>query len=246
MFRFALICLIAIFTFRGAVASEPDLAALKEQLTKALPGVSLNKIKPSAVAGIYEIELDNQLLYVSADGKYLFLGDLVDLHTRTNLSEAWREKGALTLINGVGEQNMIVIGPKKPKRTITVFTDVDCPYCAKSHREVPELVAQGVKVRYLMFPRGGLDSPTYHRSVAVWCAADRVKAVGTAKAGGKLEMKTCANPVADHYKLGERIGISGTPTTYLDNGKKLTGYVPSKQLLAILGITGTAPTANVR
>ena len=131
---------------------------------------------------------------------------------------------------------MIVIGPDKPKRTLTVFTDVDCGYCAKFHLDVPALNKQGVKVRYLFYPRTGINSESYRRAVAVWCADDRVKAIGIAKAGGKLNMKTCPNPVASHYQLGQRLDINGTPSIFLDDGKVLPGYVPAPRLLGILGL----------
>lgn len=241
--------LLAIFTtgwvLTPALAAAPD-AALKQQIERALPNTTVHAVRPTAVPGFYEVEVENQLVYISADGKYLLLGDMVDLNTRTNLTEAWREKTASRLLDEMGDKQMIVMGPAKPKRTITVFTDVDCPYCVKLHREVPELTKQGVKVRYLLFPRGGAGSETYRRSVAVWCAADRAKAVGIAKERGKLDMKTCDSPVDAHYKLGERLGVGGTPTIYLDDGKKLGGYVPAPQLLAILGLSNTPAVSHAR
>lgn len=228
-----------------ALAAAPD-AALKDRIERALPNTTVHAVRATSLPGFYEVEVENQLVYVSTDGKYMLLGDVVDLGTRTNLTEAWREQTAVRLIDELGEKQMIVMGPANPKRTITVFTDVDCPYCAKLHREVPQLTKQGVKVRYLLYPRGGVGSETYRRSVAVWCAADRVKAVGIAKERGALDMKTCANPVEAHYKLGERLGVGGTPTIYLDDGKKLGGYVPAAQLLAILGINKTPAVSHAR
>lgn len=221
-----------------------EITALKAKLAERLPEVPLDELRPSrAVPGWYELAHGMQLLYISADGKHLFVGDVVDLERRTNLTRAWRERAALRAIEAVSEENMIVIGPANARRTITVFTDVDCPYCAKLHREVPELVAAGVKVRYLLYPRAGLDSATFERSVAVWCAADRARAVDVAKSGGALDMKTCPNPVARHYELGRALQIRGTPTIYLDNGKVLTGYVPSARLLAILDLKPGAKTS---
>lgn len=223
-----------------------DIQSVKDRLSKAFPDVAVDNLRPSVLSGFYELEVEAQLVYVSTDGKYIFFGDLIDLETRKNLTETWREQTAMRMIEEVGEKNMIVIGPAKAKRTITVFTDVDCPYCARLHLEVPELNRNGVKVRYLLYPRGGVGSETYRRSVAVWCASDRAKAVGVAKAGGKLDMKTCANPVESHYRLGGRLGVSGTPTIYLDDGKKLGGYVPSAKLLAILGLNGAPKTSHAR
>ncbi len=231
----------------AAQAQESDLARLKAALAKAFPETPLESLalRPSAVPGVYEAVLDAQVFYISADGRFVFLGDLLELHSRANLTERRREERARALLGELGEENMIVIGARDAKRSVTVFTDVDCPYCARFHLDVPVLNRHGVKVRYLLFPRDGLDSQTYRRSVAVWCAADRAQAIGIAKAGGKIAMKTCANPVAQHYRLAERLGVSGTPTIYLDSGRRISGYLPAPQLLSLMGLTA-APRAALR
>ncbi len=234
---------LGIILSASAISAEPDLKQIRSALAKAFPNTPLDSLKPSPVHGLYELVADTQVYYVSADGKFILVGDLVEIGSRVNLTEKRREKIVVRLLDQVGEQNMIVMGPKNPKRTITVFTDVDCPYCAKLHLDVPELNKQGVKVRYLLFPRMGLQSETYKRSVAVWCAPDRAKAVGIAKARGKLDMKTCKNPVKEHYQLGLRLGVSGTPTIFLGNGKKIVGYVPPDRLLTILGIQSVSRAA---
>src|SRR4030065_1626453 len=131
------------------------------------------------------------MFYAAADGKYLFMGALVDLGSRSNLTETRRGGARLRLLNQLGEAEMLVIGPDKPKRTVPVFTDVDCPYCSKFHLDVPALNKAGVKVRYLLYPRAGIGSESYKRAVAVWCARDRAKAIGIAKSGGQRDMKTC-------------------------------------------------------
>ena len=228
-------------------AEDATLAALKETLAKRIPDVPANTLRRSTMMpGWYELEHGMQLLYISADGKHAFAGDLIDLETKTNITQTWRDLTAVQLINAVGEKNMVVIGPADAKRTITVFTDVDCPYCAKLHQDVPGLNEGGVKVRYLLFPRGGPGSETYRRSVAVWCSADRGTAVGVAKAGGKLDMKTCANPVDSHLELGRKLQVNGTPTIYLDNGKMLGGYVPGPRLLGMLNLKPPIKTSDAR
>jgi len=224
-------CLLA-----SPLQADTKLDQAKKKVEAAMPGISFDEFKPSAVPGLYEAVVGTRVVYFSADGGYMLNGDMVDLSSRKNLSEAKRATLLSKLLDQIGEANMIVMSPANPKRTITVFTDVDCPYCAKLHLEVPELNKNGVKVRYLLFPRGGLGTKTYDRSVAVWCAADRVKAVGIAKAGGKIEMKTCDNPVAKHYQLGKDLGIEGTPTIFVDDGQVMPGYIPAANLLETLGI----------
>lgn len=246
MLRFVLSCLLGLAFVLPASAGEPEMKQVKTNLVSAFPELSTAIIKPGPVSGMYEIEFDAKVFYTTGDGKYLFMGDLVEMGTHTNLTEARRATIRTHLLDEEGEQNMIVMGPAKPKRTLTVFTDVDCGYCAKFHLDVPALNKQGVKVRYLFYPRTGLHSESYKRAVAVWCADDRVKAIGVAKAGGKLDMKTCANPVEQHYRLGERLGVNGTPTIFLDDGKILPGYIPAPQLLGMLGIKGESADAAVR
>jgi len=246
MLRFVLSCLLGFAFIFSASAGEPEMKQVKANLVSAFPELSAATVKPGPVSGMYEIEFDAKVFYATSDGKYLFMGDLVDMGTHANLTEERRAMIRTRLLDEVGEKNMIVMGPANPKRTLTVFTDVDCGYCAKFHLEVPALNKQGVKVRYLFFPRTGLHSESYKRAVAVWCADDRVKAIGVAKAGGKLDMKTCTNPVEKHYRLGERLDVNGTPTIFLDDGKTLPGYIPAPQLLSMLGIKGESSGAAVR
>jgi thiol:disulfide interchange protein DsbC len=230
----------------SVVAAPPENDKIKAELVRAFPELSQARVTPAPVPGLYQVEDDAQVFYTTGDGKYVFVGDLVDVATRTSLTEARRAQLRVQMLDAVGEKNMIVIGPRHPKRTLTVFTDVDCPYCAKFHLDVPTLNKAGVKVRYLFYPRAGIGSQSYQRAVAVWCAADRVKAIGIAKAGGKLEMKTCPNPVEQDYELGQRLGVEGTPTIFLDDGKKLPGYVPAARLLGMLGLKGEASGSVVR
>lgn len=231
--RFVLLA-VGLLPFVATAADMPSVDQLRATLAERLPDAKVEEIRPSPVAGIYEVVVDNRLYYISADGRYLLTGDVVDMQSRKNVSTDKREKLMMRSIDAIGDANMVIIGPKKARHTVTVFTDVDCPYCAKLHLEVPALNKEGVRVRYLFFPRAGVGSESYQRSVAVWCAKDRAEAMGIAKAGGKLPMKSCANPVAEHYELGQAIGVQGTPTLILDTGKIIPGYVPATKLLEML------------
>jgi thiol:disulfide interchange protein DsbC len=225
------VCLLLPFV---VMAADTSVDQLRATLAERLPEAKVEEIRPSPVAGVYEVVVDNRLYYISADGRHLLTGDVVDLQSRKNISTDKREKLVVRSIDAVGEANMVIMGPKKARRTVTVFTDVDCPYCAKFHLEVPALNKAGVRVRYLLFPRAGVGSESYKRSVAVWCAKDRAEAMGIAKAGGKLPLKSCANPVAQHYEVGQAIGVQGTPTLILDTGQIIPGYVPAAKLLDVL------------
>jgi len=203
-------------------------AILKEKL-RAEP----TSLKESAIPNIYEAIYGTEVVYVSADGKYFISGDLIDLDTRKNLSEIAKQ-GIRKDLMSKQDNKPIVFKAKDEKYKLTVFTDIDCPYCAKLHREVPKLNEAGVTVEYLMFPRAGIGSNSYKKAVSVWCADDQLTALTTAKQRKPIKEKTCENPVTAQYNLGGEVGVNGTPALITSTGKLIPGYVPADRLVKML------------
>jgi thiol:disulfide interchange protein DsbC len=230
------ICLL----FLGMSLSSISLAepAANEAINKSLqgvfPGIAPSEINPSPIAGVSEVLIGPRLFYVSNDGKYLLKGSLIELATRTDISEARRNGIRLDALNKLGEENMIVFPAKDSRHTITVFTDIDCGYCRKLHSEIVQYNEQGITVRYLAFPRSGINSPSYNKAVSVWCDKDRQAAMTRSKAGEDLPKADCDNPVKDEYELGQMLGINGTPAIILEDGTLLPGYIPPAKLAAAL------------
>jgi thiol:disulfide interchange protein DsbC len=136
------------------------------------------------------------------------------------------------MLAAVPESDMAIFGPKDPKYTITVFTDVDCPYCRKLHSEIAEYNALGVRVRYLPYPRTGPNTPSWTRAEQVWCSVDRNAALTRAKLGEDLKTKVCANnAVARSWELGQQFDVQGTPAIVMADGEMLPGYVPPDALV---------------
>ena len=223
----------------AARAEATAEARIRAALARWLPGVQVEAVRPSPVKGLYEVVFNASVLYATADGRYVFSGALFDTRAGRDLAERSRAAQRLKMLDAVPADKMIIYAADRPRHQLTVFTDVDCPYCRRFHQEVPDLVRQGITVRYLLFPRGGLATPTYAKSVAVWCAPDRKRALDAAKRGEKLPTRACDNPVGEHYRLGERMGVSGTPTLITERGEKITGYVPLGQLVKMLDAHGS-------
>ncbi|MFC1681726.1 DsbC family protein [Pseudomonadota bacterium] len=216
--------------------TEAEKKMVRQQLAAFAPGMEFDSVDYSPVDNFFEVTIGTRVVYISRDGKHVFLGELLDVNSGDNLTEQRRSALTADKLNDYGAENMIVIGPEDAGRYVTVFTDVDCPYCAKFHRDVPALNKAGVQVRYLLFPRSGLQGRSYERAVGVWCADDPVESVGIAKAGGEVEYRECENPVKTHYALGQEIGIRGTPAIILDDGRTIAGYVPPRRLIEELGL----------
>ena len=236
--RIAGLCLMFVgmaFLNAAVVAESASKTAIQKSLGAVLPGVTLENIQPSPVDGISEVLVGPRLFYVTNDGKYLLQGSLIDLETRIDVSEERRKGIRLNAINEVGEDNMIIFPAAESRHTITVFTDIDCGYCRKLHNEIDQYNAKGITVRYLMYPRTGVDTPSYQKAVAVWCEKDRQDALTRAKAGEQLKGGTdCANPVQAHFELGQMVGVRGTPALVLDDGEMLPGYIPADKLAKAL------------
>lgn len=214
----------------SAYASKKDENRIKTMLEKQMPDGKVTNVTETPVPGLYEVIMPPKILYVSTDGKYIISGDIIKVSTGENITLPQRDSVRSQAIEMLGEESMIVFAPKKVKHTVTVFTDIDCGYCRKLHNEVDKYTALGIKVRYTAYPRAGIGSESYKKAVSVWCAKDRNAAMTDAKNGKKLAEKNCKNPVADHYRMGEKIGIRGTPALVLESGQIVPGYVPADRL----------------
>lgn len=225
--------------FLGATGASAD-TGLEQRLTAAvarvLPDVAVTAISAGPIAGIYEVMLGPTVLYISEDGQFIFKGDVFDLKSLDNITAQRRAAARMEAFAELGAETMIEFSPSgDTKRTIYVYTDIDCGYCRKLHLEVGELNAAGIAVRYLAYPRTGIGGESYDKAVAVWCSKDRREALTASKAGKILKSGTCQNPVKEQYHLGEAMGVRGTPAVYSDTGESIGGYVPAKELIRMLG-----------
>ncbi len=190
-------------------------------------------IKESRLPNIYEVMYGTEVVYFSADGKYFLAGDMIELETRTNLSDFAKQSVRKDIMDKE-DFKPVVFKAKHEKHKLTVFTDIDCGYCAKLHREMPEINAKGITVEYLMFPRAGLQSKSYEKAVSMWCADDPLQAMTDAKERREIATKSCENPVSSQYNLGQEVGVTGTPALVTESGKLIPGYMPADRLAAML------------
>jgi thiol:disulfide interchange protein DsbC len=224
----------AVAATAAAPAADAPAADPRIALLKLLPaGAKVEDLKPSPIAGIYEFTQGAEISYLTADGKYFIDGNLYDMKSRDNLTEALRTHARIALINAVPESEMLIFSPPNPKYTITVFTDVDCAYCRKLHSQMAELNRLGIRVRYMFYPRTGPGTESWRKAEVVWCSANRNEALTRAKAGAVLDMnKVCApTPVKREYELGENIGVRGTPAIITEKGDYISGYMEPRELL---------------
>lgn len=245
MKQFFLACLVGIALPLTAYAdANDDLAKAEAQITKRLfearPDIPILDIQPSQMPGFYLVSLPGgQTLHFSADGKYFYTGDLFEVSNQlVNVSEQSRSTARKEMLDTIDESQMVVFAPAKDrvKAQITVFTDIDCGWCRKLHNEVPKMNRLGIAVRYVAFPRGGIDSQSYDKLVNAWCSDNPQIAMTRAKAGEELPDAKCVNPVASQYELAGRIGVNSTPSIVLDDGTLIPGFKTAEAFAELLGV----------
>jgi thiol:disulfide interchange protein DsbC len=233
------LALATVLVTGNGLAETDKYAAVQSKLKLIAPGSPVDGIAETPVNGVLEVLLGGTVLYITEDGRHIFQGNLIDTNSLTNLTEERRKNLRATALNEFGEEGMIVFPAKEPRHTITVFTDIDCGYCRKLHQEMDQYNDLGITVRYLLFPRSGPRTASFDKAVSVWCEKDRQKALTEAKQGKEFPKADCDNPVLAEYKLGETVGVRGTPAIILEDGEMLPGYLPAKRLAQVLDNAGS-------
>ena len=226
----------------GAPVSKELADRIREALNNPAMGLAVATVTTSDVPGLFEVQFDNgPLVYATESGGHFIIGDLfrVEQGQYVNLSEQRRDGERLAQLAALDEKDMIIFSPEgEPRSHVTVFTDVTCFYCQKLHQEVPELNRRGVEVRYLAYPRAGVDSPGYRHLVSAWCADNPQDTLTRLKNKESVPEKLCKdNPVAAQYQLGQEMGVRGTPAMVTPTGQMIPGYQSADQLMVTLGLS---------
>lgn len=216
----------------AAVAQEAKIKkALQNKLGTDAPIESVTK---TPYSGLYEVKVGGEIIYSDADGRYVFVGRVLDTETSKDLTQA-----RLDELNRVKFADLPLDLAMKNvkgsgKRVIAVFEDPNCGYCKRFRKTLAEM--KDITVYTFIYPVLGEDSNKKSRNV--WCAADRVKTWDDWMADGKVPPQapeSCSSaPIDKVVELGRKIRVSGTPTILFTDGSRIPGAVDAKTLEAKL------------
>lgn len=208
-----------------AMASDAEIKSKLQAL-----GAKNIEVKDSPVKGLKTAVTDQGILYVSENGQYVLQGKMYELTNKGPVDVAG--KLLADKVNAL-KNEMIIYPAKNEKYVVTVFMDITCHYCHILHQQVKEYNDLGITVRYLAFPRVGMNE-TARQMEAIWTSKDPVFALNEAEKGNlPKELKT-PNIVKRHYDLGVQLGVQGTPSIVTSTGELIGGYLKPKDLLAAL------------
>lgn len=221
--------------------SDADRERLRKTLEVQGSGLTVGEVRNSEMPGLYEVQFnEGPLVYATPDGKYFIVGDLFTIGPKgfINLAEKRRDVQRAEQLASLDPRELIVFPADGETRShITVFTDITCFYCQKLHREVPALNKRGVEVRYAAYPRAGVTSDGYRKLATAWCAENQQEVLTRMKQGEEQPENVCEDqPVADHYELGQSLGVRGTPAIITESGQMIPGYQSADELMVTLGL----------
>ena len=208
---------------------------IKKTLQKHLgAGTPVETVTKTPYSGLYEVKIGAEIIYTDAEGKYIFIGRVVEAETSKDLTEARLEE-----VNKIKFADLPLDLAAKTvkgngKRVIAVFEDPNCGYCKRFRKSLTEVT--DITVYTFMYPILGEDSKTKVKNIL--CSADRAKAwddwMLNAKAPAAAP-SSCSVAANDKVlEIGRKLGVSGTPTVFFTDGTRVPGALDAKKLEAKL------------
>lgn len=226
--------LFTVFTLTSSLAFASTDTIIKN-LTPFVGSIEAANVVTTDIPGVYEVITTDPIesIYVSQDGRYIFQGDVIDLSARAIKEKSPRVKELITAeLGSIKDEDMIIFKADKEQHQITVFTDVDCPFCARLHAQVPQLNKQGVTVKYAASPLEQLHPNALTQMEKIWCAPNRAEALDEYKRQRIVpDSKACDNPVQDQLAIATKIGVNGTPSIFFEDGTNIAGFLPAAELV---------------
>ena len=209
-----------------------DEAAIRQAIEARMPGAKVQSVVQTPYAGLYEVQIGNEILYSDADAKFLFVGSVHDGQTLENLTEArLRELGSIKFEDLPFEQSFKIVNGNGA-RQLAYFTDPNCPYCKRMDQELTKV--PDVTVHVFLYPILSPDSVS--KSQSVWCSENRAKAWQDLMLSGRAPTAkpTCDTPVLKNLQLGQKLRVRGTPALFFSNGQRVGGAITAPEVIQLL------------
>lgn len=233
MRKFSKLCFffVACFSSLSAIADEAQVKAKFESFSKT---GAVSSVKRAPVGdGLYEVVLRNgQIVYTDENVTYYYLGgDLLRTSDRQSLTAQTRERLAHIDVATLPIKNALKYVKGNGDRVIYTFEDPNCGYCKRLHAELDQL--ENVTIYTFVISVLGDDSD--RKAQAVLCADDPAKAWSAWMSQGQvLQDRACQAKLDASDSLAADVRISGTPTIFFENGKRITGYVTKDKIDAAI------------
>jgi len=231
--------LLAAAACTGAFADSDDVPAdtaakLRATLKERIPELRIEGIHKGPVAGLYELNVGSELLYVNDSGTLVFQGRMIDTKSRHDLTaERWNVLNAVDF-NTLPFNLAIKTVRGDGSRKVAIFADPLCPYCQQLEQEMQGI--SNVTIYTFLYPIETLHPGASVKSVEIWCSKDPASAWSkwmTQKVNpGDTRCKGA--PVDELQKLGEKLHVDSTPTLFTADGQRTRGAIKHNEIEQLL------------
>lgn len=212
----------AVATSQTAPVQENVADQIRIRLMARI-GANVSEVNPTPIEGLYEAVVGNDIVYVNESTDYLLMGQLFDTKTRRNLTEETKDRLSRIDFSTLPLDDAVKTVNGDGSRTIAVFSDPNCSFCKRLEVSLKEL--KNVTIYTFLYPV--ITPGSKEASANIWCAKDPAQAWKTAMFEGKPAPQRdakCDITVLDrNIKLGEKLGITGTPTIFVPSGMRVPG-----------------------
>jgi thiol:disulfide interchange protein DsbC len=213
----------------------------KEEAGTIFKGLGeVTEVKPSPVKGLYEVTVKQKnrqaVAYLDFSKKLLIPGPVFDIASKRPITPPPVEIPKILSksdLDTIPLTDSIIMGNPAGKKRMFVFTDPECPFCGKLHGELKKLVAldPDLAVYIKMYPLS--SHPTAYDKARVILGSKSEELLVRAFNGEQLPPpgeKDPKEPVDESLKLGEKLGVDGTPTMILPGGRLISGAMDAAAL----------------
>lgn len=213
---------------------------LKEKISKLDSGYSNAKILPTSNPDFYlVVSNEGQKIYITKDGETLIFGSVfknVDDSYLVDLENELLSSHRRDVLSKLDTSKLIKYPATSDyKSDLYVFSDMSCPYCQKMHKSLDEIRGAGFDVYYIPYPRMGMERNIYavkglkkimcseNPTTSFDRAFDDPEKYARNITESEMNCKK-ADLLEDFYKLGNIMGVEGTPATFLPDGSYISGF----------------------
>lgn len=218
----------------ASIHAQADEARIRQTLGERYPGINIISVQPSPVAGLYEVMVGSNFVYVDQNGDHLLPGPIVDTRTKANLTQKRLEELKMVKFDSLPFDKAIAVVKGSGARKVAVFSDPDCPFCRRLEKELALL--DNLTVYIFLNPLTNLHPEAMERASEIWCSTDRAQSWRNYMLEGKkpTPASKCDTPISEILALSEKLGVDGTPALVFPNGKRIDGHIPAAQIEELL------------
>jgi thiol:disulfide interchange protein DsbC len=197
---------------------------------KMVPTVNVTDIKVSPLKTMWQIDVENNgqrgVVFLDFSKKYV-IGQVVPVESIGKVPPARKVD-----FSKIPLKDAIVLGKKKAKKKVIVFTDPDCPYCRQLHDIMKQIVAKRDDIAFALIMNPlPMHKEAPKKAQAILCSKS-IEILNDAFAGKPVPEPTCpADAVQRSIELAKSLEFAGTPTLVREDGTVLSGFLPEEKLL---------------